>query len=86
VHTVEQIISVVTVRTADYTAAVVFADVSEMLRGASFTGWSVAISMEVDEGRWGRSAGQVGSMKVRCKSAWLLHLGAALAIRSAFAT
>lgn len=35
-HTVQQIISVVTVRTADYTATVALADGSEMLRvGAS---------------------------------------------------
>ena len=34
---------------------------------------SVASGMEVDEGRWGRSEGQVGSMRVGYKSAWLLH-------------
>jgi len=34
---VEQIISVVTVRTANDTAAVTFADASGMLRGGSFT-------------------------------------------------
>jgi hypothetical protein len=33
--------------------------------------------MEVDEGRWGRSDGQIGSLKVICKSAWLLHFSAA---------
>jgi len=36
--------------------------------------------MEVDEGRWGRSEGQIGSMPVTCKSAWLLHFAAALPI------
>ncbi len=40
--------------------------------------WSVASGMEVDKGRWRKSEGQIGSMKVRCKSVWLLHLAAAL--------
>jgi hypothetical protein len=39
--------------------------------------------MEVNEGRWGRSDGQIGSMKVKRKSAWLLHFTAAPAIRMA---
>jgi hypothetical protein len=42
--------------------------------------------MEVNEGRWGRSEGQIGSMKVRYKSAWLLHFAAALPIRLVLAT
>jgi hypothetical protein len=42
--------------------------------------------MEVDEGRWGRSEGHIGSMKVECKSAWLLHSAVALPIRLAMAT
>ena len=36
--------------------------------------------MEVNEGRWGRSEGRIGSLKVRCKSSWLLHFAAALAV------
>jgi hypothetical protein len=35
--------------------------------------------MEVNEGCWGRSDGQIGSMKVRCKSTWLLHCPVRLA-------
>jgi hypothetical protein len=42
---------------------------------------SVASGRAVDEGRWGRSEGQIGSMRVRCKSVWLLHLAAALPVR-----
>jgi hypothetical protein len=42
--------------------------------------------MEVDEGRWGRSEGQIGSVKVRRKSAWLLHFAAALPDPMAMAT
>jgi hypothetical protein len=41
------------------------------------TSCSVASGMEVDEGRWDRSEGHIGSVKVRCKSAWLLHFAAA---------
>jgi hypothetical protein len=47
---------------------------------------SVASGIEVDEGRWGRSEGQIGSMKVRCKSVWLLHFAAAPPIRLVLAT
>jgi hypothetical protein len=39
--------------------------------------------MEVSEGRWGRSEGHIRSMKVKRKSAWLLHFAAALPIRLA---
>ncbi len=37
--------------------------------------------MEVNEGHWRRPVGCIGSMKVRCKSAWLLHFAAAPQIR-----
>jgi hypothetical protein len=36
--------------------------------------------MEVYEGRWGRSEGHIGSMRVRRKSGWLLHFAAALPV------
>jgi hypothetical protein len=39
--------------------------------------------MEVDECRWGRSEGHIGSVKVKRKPAWLLHFAAALPIRLA---
>lgn len=39
--------------------------------------------MAVDKGRWSRSEQRIGSVKVRRKSAWLLHFVAALAIRLA---
>jgi hypothetical protein len=42
--------------------------------------------MEVNEGRWGRSDGQIGLVKVRWKSASLLHFAAALPIRLVMAT
>ena len=45
-----------------------------------------AVQAKVNEGRWGRSEGHIGSMKVECKSAWLLHFAAALSIRLALAT
>jgi hypothetical protein len=41
----------------------------------------VASGREVYGGRWRRSGGHIGSVKVRCKSAWLLHFAAALPIR-----
>jgi hypothetical protein len=41
--------------------------------------------MEVNEGRWGRPEGYIGSMKVKRKSAWLLHFAAAPRIRLALA-
>jgi hypothetical protein len=53
--------------------------------GRSLTIWSVASRMEVDEGRWGGSESHTGSVKVGCKSAWLLHFAAALLIRLAMA-
>ena len=42
--------------------------------------WSVASGVEVNKGRWGRSDGRMGPVKVRCKSVWLLHFAAALPI------
>ena len=47
---------------------------------------SVASGIEVDEGRWGRSEGHIGSMKVERKSVWLLHLAAALTTHLGLAT
>jgi hypothetical protein len=41
--------------------------------GLSAAVLSVASGTEVDEGRGGRSGGQIRSVRVRCKSAWLLH-------------
>jgi hypothetical protein len=41
--------------------------------------------MEVNEGRWDRSEGHIGLMKVRCKSVRLLHFAAALPICLALA-
>jgi hypothetical protein len=41
----------------------------------------VASGIEADEGRWGRSTGHIRWVKVRCKSAWLLHFAAAPPIR-----
>jgi hypothetical protein len=40
--------------------------------------YAEASGKEINEGRWGRSEGHIGSVKVECKSAWLLHIAAAL--------
>jgi hypothetical protein len=42
--------------------------------------------MKVDEGRWGRSEGQIGSVKVKRNSVRLLHFAAALPIHLVLAT
>jgi hypothetical protein len=57
----------VTVSDASWTVAVLVAYIARAVVLAVVSG------TEVDEGGWSRSEGQIRSMKVRCRSVWLLR-------------